>query len=509
MGIIHSKTTTFMKDSKLRSIAIVGGGIAGWMSAAILSRFLQTQDIDICLIEGGEDCDSIAMYHAALPQLQTLHETLGIDEREFLKFTRGGFKLGIQFCQWNREGGQYFHGFGGFGMPIEGVSPHHCWLKLKSFGDDIALGDYSLASVTAQMGNFSINTKNSRALLEHGFHFDPQRYVEFLRLYAQARGVRCLAGKVVDVKLSRKNGFIQTLQLKSGQAVQADFFIDCSGFRASIIEQALATGYQSWSHWLPADRAVSWSSNACEDNFLPYTKVTALPYGWQWRIPLQQSTVNGLVYSSHYLSDAAAADYLQQELNGKALGSPRFSQFVAGHRKRFWNKNCLAIGFAAAFLEPLECSGIELIQNGVLRLLQLFPDKRCDLALSAEYNRKTLEEVCRVRDLIVLHYATCAIRSELWQYCKHMILPPELERKLKVFASSGHVPLHREDFFQEPSWVCVLVGQNIVPKRYEPSIENIHPNTLRAFMLKRRAEISAIARNQPSHAAFVGQYCSV
>ena len=498
-----------MKDTKLRSIAIVGGGTAGWMSAAILSRLLHGQNLNICLIDNNEGNEGLDIFESSLPSLQSFHRFLGIKEREFLQYTQGSFKLGTQFRGWSGEGKQYFHCFGDFGDDIEGLSPYHYWLKLNRLGETAPLSDYSLYSVTAQLGNFSFLPRHSEALSNHAYHFDATLYAEFLSKFAQGRGIRRIQGKVVDVKLDKANGFIEALQLKSGQAIRADFYIDCSGFRALLIEQALQTGYVSWAHWLPTDKAVTVTSENEQNLFPAHTSAEVLPFGWQRRVPLQRHTGSGYIYNSYCISDDQAAESLLASLPGKAVTSPRISSFTAGHRKKVWNKNCLAIGNAAGFLEPLEHSSTHFMLSSLQRFVNLFPDKRFDPIITDEYNRKTLAELSRVRDLIILHYATCATKgSQLWHYCKHMKLPSELERKLRVFSHCGYVPLLTEEVFNELSWISVLTGQNILPKRPAPIVEGIDSEALRNTMLQRRTAIRQTASNQPSHAAFVQQYCA-
>lgn len=493
--------------SRIRRIIVVGGGTAGWMSAAVLSRFLQPQGTDICVIESDE-IPTVGVGEATVPAIHALNGLLGFDERDFITKTQGAIKLGIEFRDWVLPGSSHCHYFGDFGASIEGIAPHHHWLKLRQLGDTTSIYDYCLPAVAGRLLKFAPPPRDSASeasSYKYAYHFDAALYGRYLRAYAEGRGVRRLEGKVVDVTVRGEDGFIETLTLASGERVGADLFIDCSGFRGLLIEQKLQTGYVDWSQWLPCDRAVAVATESAGD-FTPYTTSTARAAGWQWRIPLQHRVGNGYVYCSNHVSDDEAASTLLANVAGRALAEPRVLRFTAGHRRRFWDRNCVAIGLAAGFMEPLESTSILLIQTGIARLIELFPDLTFDPVVIDEYNRVTLNEYERIRDFLVLHYhATQRSDAPLWDYVRTMRIPESLQYRIDVFRSCGRVVQHSEESFLEPSWVAIFAGQQIIPKRYDPLVDNIDDERLRRGMLHRRTQLRRIAEAMPTLREFVAR----
>ena len=340
-------------SKRLRSIAIVGGGTAGWMAAAILARRLGQHLGPIQLIES-PDIGTIGVGEATIPPIRLFNEALGLDESDFLRHTQGTIKLGIEFRNWARIGDSYFHPFGVHGTGLDQVALHQEWLRLRELGEPGSFEDFSLNTVAARRGrvlDFSTDPYVLRPVYSYAFHFDASLYAQYLRAYAQARGVTRSERKVLRVELRAGDGFIRALHLDDGTQVEADLFIDCSGFRGLLIEQALDTGYEDWTHWLPCDRAVAVACDSAA-TLTPYTRSTAHAAGWQWRIPLQHRTGNGYVYCSRFLSDDEAATTLLANLDGKAQAEPRLLRFTTGRRKKFWNKNCIALGLAAASSNP-------------------------------------------------------------------------------------------------------------------------------------------------------------
>jgi tryptophan halogenase len=356
------------------------------------------------------------------------------------------------------------------------------------------LAEYSLPYVMGKLGRFSPVQEG----FKYAYHFDAALYAAYLRANAESRGARRKEGRVVDVSLRGEDGFIQALTLDSGERIEADFFIDASGFRGLLIGAALGVGYEDWSRWLPCDRAVAVPC-ASAGALRPYTVSSARPAGWQWRIPLQHRTGNGYVYCSQFVGDYEAASTLLGSLDGPALAEPRLLRFTTGRREQFWSRNCVAIGLAAGFMEPLESTSIQLIQTALARLIEMFPDRQLDPVISAEYNRASVNEWERIRDFLILHYsATARDDAPLWQYCRGMQLPDSLQYKIDVFRSSGRVPLLSEESYQEPSWVSILLGQNILPKRYDPLVDNINVEHLKSGMLQRRRAIRRLAEGMPA-----------
>jgi tryptophan 7-halogenase len=494
-------------DRNIRSILIVGGGSAGWMTAAALSNALK-ENCAITLIES-EEIGTVGVGEATIPAIRTFNDSLGLDEREFVRETKGSFKLGIEFVDWAKLGHRYFHPFGPHGRAFDFVPLHQYWLKLREEGEAHSIDDYSMAWHMAKQGRFNLPTDDPRNVLstfDYAYHFDAGLYAQYLRRYAEARGVTRVEGKVAGVALHGETGFVESVTMEDGQTFAADLFIDCSGFRGLLIEGALKTGYEDWTHWLPCDRAVAMP---CENAGppTPYTRSTAREAGWQWRIPLQHRMGNGYVYCSQFMEDDKAAELLSQRLDGKALGDPRPLRFVTGRRKRNWNKNVVAVGLSSGFMEPLESTSIHLIQANISKLLALFPDRDFDPATIDEFNRISTNETERIRDFLILHYKlTQRDDSELWRYCANMSIPDTLAWKIDHFRRYGRLVALEMDLFAPPSWLAVHVGQFNNPERTDPLIDHRGLDA-REWMGKLRAAMEAAAQQQPTHQQFIDKHC--
>ncbi|AQR61114.1 tryptophan halogenase [Brevundimonas sp. LM2] len=493
----------------LKHVLIVGGGTAGWMAAAALSRLIGNGITRVSVVES-EEIGTVGVGEATIPPILSFNGLLGIDEAEFMRATQASFKLGIEFVNWDRTGDRYMHPFGGFGVDMEGVQFHQHWLRRRAQGDATPLWDYSLSTVAARADRFvkpGRDAPSALQTLKYAYHFDAGLYAGFLRRYAETRGVVRHEGRIVDVALRASDGFVEAVTLADGRRMEADLFVDCSGFQGLIIEKALHAGYEDWSHWLPCDRALAVPTGRVEP-LTPYTRATAGSAGWRWRIPLQHRTGNGHVYCSAHISDDDARAELMAGLDGPPLAEPRALRFVTGRRRSAWVRNCVSLGLASGFLEPLESTSIHLIQSGVSKLMTMFPDDRFDPLLSAEYNRLSQLQFEQVRDFIILHYkATRRDDTPFWRQVRDMPIPDSLARKIDLFRATGRLFRYEDELFSEASWVAVLLGQGIVPQAYEPLADAVDgPLTDRRMDAIARV-IRDIAADMPEHQAFIARYC--
>ena len=499
-----------VSERAVREITIVGGGTAGWMAAASLARFLDSR-YRIRVVES-DDIGTVGVGEATIPQIQLFNTALGLDEDDFLRQTQGTIKLGIQFVDWLRPGHSYIHAFGQVGRPLGLLPFHQYWLRYRTAGGAHDIATFSLNARAALQNKFARQNKAATTAtlppLTYAFHLDAALYARYLRQYAEARGVTRIEGKIEEVKLRGEEGFIEAVAMADGRIVSGDLFIDCSGFRGLLIEQTLNTGYDDWSHWLPCDRAMAVPS-ARSGEFTPYTRSTARAAGWQWRIPLQHRTGNGYVYCSRYLSDDEAAATLLANLDGEALAEPRPLRFVTGKRKKFWNRNCVALGLAGGFMEPLESTSIHLIQSGISRLLAFLPDAGFEQADIDEYNRQCEFEFERIRDFLILHYkAVERTDTAFWNDCRNMPIPEELERKIQLFATNGRIVRHNDELFSEVGWLQVLLGQGVQPAAHHPLADQLSSAELGEFMDMIRMVIQHKTAGMTSHADFIAGHCN-
>jgi tryptophan halogenase len=493
-------------------VVIVGGGTAGWMSAAGIRRQLRTEDYTVTLIESDE-IGIVGVGEATLPHIKIFNDMLGIDEAQFMRETRATFKLGIQFCNWNRQGDCYIHPFGAFGEPWGGVEFQHHWLRAQQAGhQQYSLQDYSYSVVAARNNAFEFpneDQKSIRSTYAYAYHFDAGLYAAYLRSWAIERGVRRIEGQVCDVGRNPATGDLTDLTLKSGERIAGDLFIDCSGFRSLLLGGTLGVAWQDWTHWLPCDRALAVPCKRV-GALTPYTRATARRAGWTWRIPLQHRTGNGYVFSSQFISDGEAQDALLGVLDGAAQAEPRLLRFSPGRRERAWSHNCVAIGLASGFLEPLESTSIYLIQAAVTDLVNLMPrpgSAATDPRLVDEFNRLNEMQYERVRDFLVLHYIANSRSGEpLWDYVRSMPLPHSLVHKLQLYRSRAALPNHQYGLFARDSWLSVLVGQGIIPTGYDRLADAFTLPTLEERMTAFRNRIQTNVDAMSSHSAFIANY---
>jgi tryptophan halogenase len=484
-----------LRDDRIGRVVIVGGGTAGWMAAAALSRIMgEVPGLAIELIESDE-IGAVGVGEATIPQIVLFNQLLGIDEADFVRATNATYKLGIEFRDWTRIGHRYVHPFGFYGLDMKGVEFHHHWLKGKALGDPHPLDAYSLGVVAGLEARFAHprpdqpNSPLSR--IGYAFQFDASLYARYLRTLSEAAGVVRTEGKIVEVAQHAETGFVEAVVLASGARIEGDLFIDCSGFRGLLIEQTLHAGFEDWSKWLPCDRALAVPCESSGDA-QPLTRSTARAAGWQWRIPLQHRTGNGYVYSSAHISEDEAAATLMASLDAPALADPRPLRFLAGHRRKAWVKNVVALGLAGGFLEPLESTSIHLVQSGIARLMTLFPTRRFDPLETERFNAQTEREYVDIRDFLVLHFkATERDDSPFWDYCRTLEPPEGLAYKLDMFRRNGRIFRENNELFTETSWLAVMVGQGIEAGGYHPAAD-VLPD---AETLKRLAHIREVIAN--------------
>ena len=494
----------------IRNIVIVGGGTAGWMAAAAFAKVLG-HGYAIRLVES-EEIGTVGVGEATVPHLKLFNNLLEIDEIEFVRQVQGTFKLGIQFNDWGQLGESYIHGFGSIGHDVSLLPFHQFWIKARQHGWAADIGAYSLNTVAASRGKFmpsatDVPASSPLANIAYAYHFDAGLYAKYLRRYAEQRGVIRTEGRIAQTLLRPANGFVEAVVLESGERIEGELFIDCSGFRGLLIEQALHTGYDDFTHWLPCDRALA---VPCEKVGppTPYTRSTARKAGWQWRIPLQHRTGNGYVYSSAHLSDDEAAATLLANLDGRALGDPRPLRFTTGMRRKCWNRNVLALGLASGFLEPLESTSIYMIQSGIARLLNLFPGSDFSEVVIDRYNAQARFEYERIRDFLILHYhATQRTDSAFWNQCRTMSIPAPLQANIDLFRDSGRFFRDGEEMFAVVSWVQVMLGQGIVPRGYHPLVDQMPAAELQKFIASVGQVVASCVDSMPPHQAFIDRYC--
>lgn len=488
----------------VKNVVIVGGGTAGWLAAAAIGKIYQGK-VSVILLESDE-IGTVGVGEATIPTMIAFHKLIGISEKEMMRETNATFKLGINFKNWGEIGEDYIHSFGQVGRIFWAGEFQHFWARARRLGDKAPFGAYCLEHEAARFGKFAIS---DNPILNYAFHFDAGLYAKYLRRFSEALGVKRQEGKVAQVEQDPDTGFIKRLHLESTAVIEGDFFIDCTGFRGLLIEETLKSGYENWQHWLPCDSALAVQSTKVKPA-TTYTSATAHQFGWQWRIPLQNRTGNGVVYSSGFAERDWAEKTLTQNVEGQLLMSPRLIQFKTGRRKLGWNKNCVALGLASGFLEPLESTSIHMVTSGLIRLLRLFPLRGVQSVLVEEYNRQSKEEAESIRDFIILHYhATRRSDTEFWNYVRTMPVPDTLRHRIDMFTESGMVFLGGDELFRTNGWTQVLIGQGVLPKHYQPIVDNMDDNEFKSYMAGFRDHVAKNLDLLPHHEDFIARYCAV
>ena len=486
----------------IKKVVIAGGGTAGWMAAAALTK-LMGKHIEVVLVES-DDIGTVGVGEATIPTLHIFHRLLGLKEQDVMAATNATFKLGINFENWHDVGKDYLHSFGFLGKDCWACGFQHFWLKGKQQGMVSEIGDYCTEHLAARQGRFAILPNQD---YNHAYHMDASLYAKFLRKMAEANGLTRIEGKITDVQLHNSNGYIKALQLDNGEIIEGDLFIDCTGFRALLIEQTLNTGFDDWSHYLPCDSAIAVQTKSVNTP-LAYTRSIARESGWQWRIPLQSRTGNGFVFCSKYMTDEQAIDTLMANIEGEPLNKPRVIKFKTGSRRKHWNKNCVAIGLSSGFLEPLESTSIHLIQRSIVRLMQQFPSQGIDDTDINEFNQQLKLEMDNIRDFIILHYkVTDREDSRFWRYCKNMPIPASLQHRIDMFSQTGKVYKYGNELFGESSWIQVMMGQGIMPKEYHPIVDMMQKEELASFLNNIKSTAKRKVETLPPHFDFINHYC--
>lgn len=492
-------------DHRIRRIIIAGGGTAGWMSAAALGRLCSDGLTEVTLIES-DSIGTIGVGEATIPPLVGFNQLIGIDEADFIADCNATFKLGIEFDGWSRPNERYMHPFGVYGRDIEAVKFYQIWLKLRSERQIPPLGQFSLSEVAAYKHRFAHPAPDKRSVLSslaYAYHLDAGLYAKSLRKLSENMGVRRVEGLIEGVTLDNESGHITSLELAGGQSLEADFFIDCTGFKALLISGALGVEFEDWSHWLPCNRALTAPSAALSDP-PPFTKASAQSAGWQWRIPLQNRTGNGFVYSSEFMTDDAAQTQFSDALNESATGPIRPIRFTTGLRKKSFEKNCVAIGLSAGFLEPLESTSIHLIQSGITKLMALLPDRRFMPIEAKTYNKLARQQFEQVRDFIILHYrANERVDEPFWDHMRTMPIPESLQDRLDLFRSKGRILRQDDELFDVDNWAAVLLGQNIMPDYWDPMADTLPVADLARHLEGMSTLMDKAAESLPRHSDYI------
>ena len=489
-------------DKRVRRIVVAGGGTAGWMAAAAIARTMG-RTVELTLIES-EAIGTIGVGESTIPPLVTYNRLLGINEAEFMRATQATFKLGILFDGWRDGTDRYFHSFGTTGKDHWSAGFQHYWLHGLTKGHTRPYDDYCMELVAAMRGKFAHLPDEG---MNYAYQLDSGLYAKFLRAMAEKDGTTRVEGRIAHVELDPATGDIAALRLDGDRRVEGDLFLDCTGFRALLIEGALHAGFDDWTHWLPCDAAIAVQTENVRAP-VPYTRAMAHDAGWQWRIPLQHRTGNGIVYCSRYLSKDDAQARLLGNVEGRVLTDPNVLRFVTGARRRQWHRNCVAIGLSGGFMEPLESTSIHLIQRAILRLIRMMPLRGVSPADVAEFNDQQHQDMLQIRDFLILHYkATSRDDSPFWRYVREMPVPDSLQQKIDLFRETARVFRRNEELFAENSWVQVMMGQGIAPQSHHPIAEKLSDDELTRLLRLLRDQVERTVSGLPDHAAYVAQYC--
>jgi len=491
-----------IQNKKIKKVVIAGGGTAGWMAAAGLSKLLG-KNLDISLVES-DDIPTVGVGEATIPTLHIFHQLLGINEQEFMAATNATFKLGISFENWRDVNKDYIHSFGFLGQGCWAAGFQHFWLKGLKQGVTAEIGDYVAEHLGAREGKFAVLADQE---LNHAYHLDAGLYAKFLRKLSEKHGAKRIEGKISKVNLNEESGYIDSLTLASGNIIEGDLFLDCTGFRGLLIEEALHTGFEDWSHVLPCNSAIAVQTKTVGKT-VAYTRSIARDAGWQWKIPLQNRTGNGLVFCDKYMTDDEAKKTLLDNIEGELLNEPRVIKYKTGTRRKHWNKNCIAVGLSSGFIEPLESTGIHLFQRAIVRLMLMLPSEGINQSEIDEFNTQSRADVDDIKDFIILHYhLTDRKDTPFWRHCKSMEVPDTLKHRMSLFKETGKVFKKSEELFGETSWIQVMLGQGLMPEQYHPIVDLMSDEELTNFLTTIKSNVKRKVDNWPDHNDFIKNYC--
>ncbi len=487
----------------IRNIVVVGGGTSGWMSAAMMSRVLQPANCRITVVEPPGP-RGIGVGEASVVSLVALLKMLNADEAEMMQRCEATYKLGIQFCDWLRPGHDNWHPFGVCGARIDGRDLFPFWLAdHKRAGGGRPYHSYSLqwAASVAGKSPHSLTIKSPITQTQsYAFHFNAEALAGWLRDLALAGGVNEVAGSVENAVLNER-GDVTSVVLGSGEVVSGDFFVDCTGFQSVLMHKALNDPFNSWSDQLLCDRAVAFKIPGKRE-IPPYTKSQAMPAGWTWHIPLAHHVGLGYVYSSKFISDDEAWSQLQEATKSIADTNvtPRFLKMRVGRQSHFWQRNVLAVGLSAGFLEPLESSGIQLSQVGIELFLKFFPEGPNWQPLQDHYNARMASIYDDVRDFVQMHY-WLSQRSDtpFWVAAREAKLSPTLQRRLEMYDDAGSLDALLPEAFPETSYYHLLTGNGRIPRRASALALSIEPIQIQEILTAIQQQNEQVLRDLPLH----------